>query len=131
MFGFDVEKLFLFGVIALVVIGPKELPTVMRSAGRLVRKIRSVRDEIERQFFEFTKDAELDAVKRDLDEIGSAAKLDFANNPAIAMRGHLPGQAAGAESEAMAIERAYASPEMRTYLAPDAAVVDSEKGGVG
>jgi sec-independent protein translocase protein TatB len=126
MFGLDVEKLFLVAVIALVVIGPKELPTVMRTVGRAIRKVSRLRDEIRRQFFELT---ELDAVQRDLEEIGSAAKLDFANNPAIAMRGHLPGQAAEAPLDAIAKELTYASPEMRTYLAPEASV-DEAKDGV-
>jgi sec-independent protein translocase protein TatB len=119
MFGIDVEKLLVVAVIALVVIGPKELPMVMRSVGRIVRKATSVRDEIQRQLRELVKMDELDAVGRDLDQLGRSASLDFANNPAIAVRGSLPGEETGVAREAITDELAYASPEMRAYLAPE------------
>jgi sec-independent protein translocase protein TatB len=120
MFGIDVDKLLFVGIIALVLIGPKEMPAVLRAVGQFLRKVSSVRDEVQRQFLELTKISELDAVERDLDEIGSAVKLDFANDPAIAMRGHLPGQPAEKMSGAIAGELTYLSEEMRSYLAPDA-----------
>jgi sec-independent protein translocase protein TatB len=131
MFGFDVGKLLIVGVIALVVIGPKELPATMRAVAQVLRRVSRLRDEIQHQFRELAKEAGLEDIKRDLDEVGSSAKLDFANDPGVAMRGHLPGRSAEATSEAIKKELTYASPEMRSYLEPEtSSPVDGAKGEV-
>ena len=42
MFDISWTEFLLIGIVALIVIGPKELPAVMRSLGQWTRKIRSL-----------------------------------------------------------------------------------------
>ncbi|HAQ00243.1 MAG TPA: twin-arginine translocase subunit TatB, partial [Rhodospirillum rubrum] len=49
MFDLSWSEIALVGVVALIVIGPKDLPNVLRTAGKWVRKIRSLGSEFQRQ----------------------------------------------------------------------------------
>ena len=42
MFDISWTEFLLIGIVALIVIGPKELPTVMRTMGQWTRKVRSM-----------------------------------------------------------------------------------------
>src|ERR1700742_2080995 len=46
MFGINWPELLLIGVVAVVVIGPKDLPPLMRQAGRMARKARRLYEEM-------------------------------------------------------------------------------------
>ena len=83
MFDFDVGKLLLIGVVALIFIPPKDLPEALRQIGRLVSKARRMASEFQSQFNEAIRDAELDDLKnefRNLKDQASAEKAltDFA-----------------------------------------------------
>jgi sec-independent protein translocase protein TatB len=115
MFDLDLSKMVLFGVIALVVIGPKDLPAALRVAGRVAAQLRRVRGDIRRAADSLMADASLD---REIAAVEDAARLTLARNPATAMRGSLP----GAEPILVGAEMSeYATPEMQAYLAPLAA----------
>ena len=86
MFDFDVSKLLVFGIIALVVIPPKDLPRVMRTVGQYVGKMRRMAAEFQGQFAQAMKEADLDGVKKEFDGIRSAAKIDSSFDPVMAMR---------------------------------------------
>ncbi|MGO9391748.1 Sec-independent protein translocase protein TatB [Rhodoblastus sp.] len=86
MFDFDVGKLLLIGVVALIFIPPKDLPEALRQLGRLVGKARRMAAEFQSQFNEAIRDAELDDLKsefRHLKDQASAEKAlrDFAELP--------------------------------------------------
>ncbi len=86
MFDFDVGKLLLIGVVALIFIPPKDLPEALRQLGRLVGKARRMATEFQSQFNEAIRDAELDDLKdefRHLKDQASAEKAlkDFAELP--------------------------------------------------
>jgi sec-independent protein translocase protein TatB len=81
MFDFDAGKLLILGVVALVVIGPKELPGVMRQVGQAVAKLRRMAAEFQSQFMEAMREAELDDLKRELASVQEAAKIDVDFNP--------------------------------------------------
>ena len=66
MFDFDVGKLLIFGIVALAVIPPKDLPRVMRTVGQAVGKMRRMAAEFQGQFMEAMKEADLESVKREL-----------------------------------------------------------------
>lgn len=68
MFEIGWEKLLVIGVIALLVIGPKELPGVLRSVGQWVGKIRRMAAEFQSQFNEALREAELHDLKKTFDE---------------------------------------------------------------
>lgn len=63
-------ELFLIGVVALIVIGPKDLPQVMRSVAGFVRKARGLSQEFQSGVAQMMREAELDDLKRKLEEAG-------------------------------------------------------------
>ena len=74
MFDFSWSELALIAVVALVVIGPKDLPRVMRNVAFWVRKARSMAREFQGNVEDMMREAELDDVKRDLDQ---ATRFNF------------------------------------------------------
>jgi len=60
------SEMLVIGAVALVVIGPKELPSALRTAGYWVRKARSLSREFHGTFEQMIREAELDEVRRDL-----------------------------------------------------------------
>jgi len=62
------------GVIALIAIGPKELPSVLRTVGQYMAKIRRMAAEFQGQFQEAMREAEMADMKKHVDEISDAAK---------------------------------------------------------
>jgi sec-independent protein translocase protein TatB len=75
---FDIgwPELLLIGVIALVVIGPKDLPRALRVAGFWVRKARTLSREFQSSIDQMIREAELDEVRQ---ELKKAAEFDVAN----------------------------------------------------
>jgi sec-independent protein translocase protein TatB len=74
MFDFSWSELALIAIVALVVIGPKDLPRVMKNVAFWVRKARSMAREFQGSIEEMMREAELDDVKRGLDE---ATRFNF------------------------------------------------------
>ena len=70
MFDLSWQELFLIGVVALVVIGPKDMPQVMRSVAGLVRKARALSREFQNGVAQMMREAELDDLRRKLEEAG-------------------------------------------------------------
>jgi sec-independent protein translocase protein TatB len=81
MFDFDVGKLVVIGVVALVVIGPKDLPRVLRQVGQVVGKMRRMASEFQGQFMEAMREADVADLKTDLEKTVADAKLDVAFDP--------------------------------------------------
>jgi sec-independent protein translocase protein TatB len=74
MFDISWTEFLLIGVIALIVIGPKELPTVMRTLGQYTRKIRSMASDFQNQFQEAMREAEMTDLKKQVDDMASDIK---------------------------------------------------------
>lgn len=64
MFDIGWSELLVVGVVALVVIGPKELPGVLRTVGQMVGKVRRMAGEFQGQFQEALREAELADLKK-------------------------------------------------------------------
>src|SRR6185503_9730299 len=71
MFDIGWGELVVIGVIALIVIGPKELPAVLRTVGRTMNKVRRMAGEFQGQFQEALREAELHDLKKHADDIAS------------------------------------------------------------
>jgi sec-independent protein translocase protein TatB len=67
MFDFSWGELVVIGAVALIVIGPKELPTVLRTLGQWMTKIRRMASEFQGQFQEAMREAEMADLKREID----------------------------------------------------------------
>lgn len=64
MLDFSLIELLLIIAIAILVIGPKELPAIMRSFGRLVRRMQYVKFALSRQFDDFMRESELEELRK-------------------------------------------------------------------
>src|ERR1044072_6338203 len=72
MFDFSWGKLVIIGVVTLLVIGPKELPAVLRQLGQWMTKIRRMAAEFQGQFNEAMHEAEMADLKKTFDETASS-----------------------------------------------------------
>ncbi len=73
MFDIGWTELLVIAVVAIVVIGPKDLPRAMRTVGQWTTKVKRMAGDFQRQFNEAVREAELDDVKK---EVASLGKLD-------------------------------------------------------
>jgi sec-independent protein translocase protein TatB len=80
MFDFDVGKLLLIGVVALIFIPPKDLPAALRQIGRLVGKARRMAADFQSQFNEAIRDTELDDLKQEFRHLKEQASMTGAVN---------------------------------------------------
>ncbi len=69
MFDIGWQEILVIGVVALVVIGPKDLPRTMRTAGKWVRKAKLVTNEFKRHVDDMMRESELDEVRRNISEV--------------------------------------------------------------
>ena len=82
MFDIGWSELVIIAVVALVVIGPKELPATLRTIGKMTARARKVAGEFRAQFDEAMREAELDDVRQ---TIADAQKLNPVNSLREAM----------------------------------------------
>ena len=78
MFNFGWGELVVIGIVALIAIGPKELPTVLRTLGQWMGKIRRMANEFQGQFQEALREAEFADLKKHADDISSSVS-EFTN----------------------------------------------------
>jgi sec-independent protein translocase protein TatB len=64
MFDIGWSELLVIGVVAIVVVGPKELPRLMRTFGHYLGKVRHMAADFQRQFEEAVRDSEIDEVRK-------------------------------------------------------------------
>ena len=74
MFDLGWGKIVIIAVIALVVIGPKELPAVLRTVGQWMGKIRRMAAEFQGQFQEAMREAEMADLKKSVDDLAQDVK---------------------------------------------------------
>src|SRR5215813_6693599 len=80
MFDIGWSELLVIGVVALVAIGPKELPGVLRMVGQWMGKARRMAAEFQGQFQEALREAEMADLKKSFDEVREAASGFSSNN---------------------------------------------------
>src|ERR1017187_2391977 len=73
MFDIGWSEFALIAVIALIAIGPKELPAVLRTVGQWMGKARKMAAEFQGQFQEAMREAEMADLKKSFDEVKEAA----------------------------------------------------------
>eukprot|EP00439_Symbiodinium_sp_Y106_P089396 s1_g1932.t1 len=117
MFDIGWTELLFLGVLAILVVGPKDLPRMMRTIGQYTAKIRGAAREFQRSFDEMARESELDelrkqiaevkannpvtqvkeAIKHPLDSVGKA--LDDAGKPLPGLPDEMVGDAAEAAAD--------------------------------
>ena len=116
MFDFDASKLLIVGVVALIVIGPKDLPRVLRQVGQMVTKLRRMAGEFQGQFMEAMKEADLQDLKNEVTKLKETASLDVAFNPVADIKSELT-KAVGTATSALE------SPAVSPAATPETSVV--------
>jgi sec-independent protein translocase protein TatB len=80
MFDIGWSELVVIAVVALIAIGPKELPGVLRMVGQWMGKARKMAAEFQGQFQEAMREAEMADLKKTFDEVKEAASGLASNN---------------------------------------------------
>src|ERR1700757_4925975 len=73
MFDIGWSEIVVIAVVALIAIGPKELPGVLRMVGQWMGKARRMAAEFQGQFQEALREAEMADLKKSFDEVRAAA----------------------------------------------------------
>jgi sec-independent protein translocase protein TatB len=69
MFDFAWSEIALIGVVALIAIGPKDMPVAIRTAAKALKKARAMAAEFQTHIDEMVRDAELGDVKNQLNSL--------------------------------------------------------------
>lgn len=89
-------EVMLIGGVALIVIGPKDLPKALRTVGQVTSKLRRMAGEFQMQFNEAIREAELDDVRREVDGIRNTVRSASSTfNPVQTIRDELKGAVEG------------------------------------
>jgi sec-independent protein translocase protein TatB len=105
MFDFSWSELLLIGAVALIFIGPKELPGVLRTLGQWMSKIRRMAGDFQNQFHDAMREAELADLKKEVDDMAAHAAQYSNFDPLADVR-------KGMESAQQEVEKAVADSPM-------------------
>jgi sec-independent protein translocase protein TatB len=108
MFDIGWGELVVIGIVALIAIGPKELPTVLRTLGQYMAKVRRMASEFQGQFQEAMREAEMADLKKQAEDLKSSVS-DLTNFDPMA-------------STQKEIERTFEMPEAGKVDQPPAAL---------
>ncbi|VAX04604.1 hypothetical protein MNBD_ALPHA03-993 [hydrothermal vent metagenome] len=71
MFDIGMIEMFMIVLLAVIVVGPKDLPALLRNIGRFISKIRSMGQEFQTSIKQMADEVELEEVTRKLNEAGN------------------------------------------------------------
>src|SRR5882724_6580156 len=127
MFGIDSPELMVIAIVALIVIGPKELPSLLRSWGKWMAQMRGMASEFRGHVDEMVRQSELDEVKKQL--TGASSGLDLqALDPTKEIRAAIQEGMAEGEKTTAATKSAFDNPLAEPESAPQIAVETPQTG---
>jgi sec-independent protein translocase protein TatB len=121
MFGIDSSELLLIAIVALVVIGPKELPGLLRTWGKWMAQMRGMASEFRGHVDEMVRQSDLDEVKK---QLTASSGLDLQSlDPTKEIRSHIEqgmaeGEKAIAEGKSV-FDNPLAEPESAPQIAAE------------
>jgi sec-independent protein translocase protein TatB len=74
--GVDFSEMLLLAVLALVLLGPRDLPLMMRKFGRMTGKMRAMAFEFKQGFDVLGRQAELEELRREVESLKKSTGLD-------------------------------------------------------
>lgn len=80
MFDLAWSELFVIGLVAVLVLGPKELPQAMRTFAKALRKVRNLGSEFQGHFNEMLREAELDEVRKQVQKFSQTSLTEHVTN---------------------------------------------------
>ena len=88
MFDMSWGEVMVIGAVALIVIGPKDLPKALRTLGNMTAKVRRMAAEFQSQFNDAMREAELDEIRKQVEGVNQSV-AGF--NPIQTVRDELKG----------------------------------------
>lgn len=76
--GIGFQELFFIAVIALVVVGPKDLPMMMRKLGQFMAKGKALAGEFQAAFNDIARQAELDELRKEIEDLKNVSGVQDA-----------------------------------------------------
>ena len=70
MFDVSWTELLVIALVAIIVVGPKDLPRALRSVGRWTGKAKHMAREFQNQFNEALREAEIDTIRKEVESVG-------------------------------------------------------------
>jgi len=104
MFGVDTSELLLIAVIALVFIGPKDLPRAMRTVGHWVGKVRGMARHFNSGIEAMVREAELEEMEKQWREENERIMREFPGNPDVMLPGAAAPTSAGDDEPTLPLE---------------------------
>ena len=133
MFDIAWSEFLIVAVVALVVVGPKDLPGLLRNVGRMVATVRRMAGEFQTQFNDAMREAELDELRKEVSGLKDVASKAVGGNPMALARDELrkaiDGKPADKAPSALAGDGPAAAPAeegVPSALAPPAPEAGSE-----
>ena len=127
MFDIGWSEILVIAVVAIIVVGPKELPRMLRAFGKTMGQVRRTANDFRRQFDEALREAEREAdledTRKQLQAISRMdplkdLKKDLDVNGRPATKPPAPSSTSPSPSPASSVAEATASPESATASAP-------------
>ncbi len=81
MFDLGWTEMVVIAVVAILVIGPKELPAVLRTLGKWVAKARALAREFQDSVNEAIRESEVEDMRKELEEVKRAADPNAPSEP--------------------------------------------------
>jgi Sec-independent protein translocase protein TatA len=97
MFGFSMGEMFLLMAIALIAIGPKQLPEVARTLGKFMNELKRATSDFSRSFDDVASDTRnsWDQARKGINEAFTAGAASYDSSPRAAPEGTLANQEPG------------------------------------
>ena len=70
-------ELMVIAAVALIVVGPKDLPVLMRKLGQFVARLRGMASEFRASFDDMARQSELDDLRREVEAMRNARFVDI------------------------------------------------------
>ena len=115
MFGIDGSEFLVILIVALVVVGPKDLPRLMRTIGQLAGRARAMADQFKRSFDDMARQSELDELRSEVNKLKAEATQPITELDYQALGIEFPKDPLGVESK---IEDVGAAPPKLDEPAP-------------
>lgn len=114
---FGLSEFLVLAIVALIVVGPKDLPVMMRKLGQMLAKGRSMAREFQAAFDDIARQAELDELRKEIEDLKRNNALTEAQEDLRAMEQDVNARVMRRDHEAANT----ASQDTATDTPPDAA----------
>lgn len=70
-------EMMVLALLAIIVVGPRDLPKLMRTMGQYMARIRAMGNEFKSAFDDMDVDGDVAAIRREIEELKKTGKLDL------------------------------------------------------